>query len=130
MYIESVIDNKEQALALINWKPELLFYRDESGIAQHANKAKIESSWGIVDFFTCSYPHPRRLEPITVKLLIGANAYAVITEGGRQTDIKLSAGKSAQASLREYAQEQRQKAERALNMAALAERATDKLESE
>ena len=129
MYIETVIDTKAQALALINWKPELLFWRDDSGIAQYADKAKVESAWGIVEFFTCSHPHPRRVEPIEVRLLIGANAYAVIKEGNRQTDILLSSGKSAQASLREYAQEQRAKAERLLSMANLAERAADKLES-
>lgn len=129
MYIETVIDTKAQALALINWKPEFLFWRDESGIAQYADKAKVESAWGIVDFFTCSHPHPRRVEPIEVRLLIGANAYAVIKEGNRQTDIMLSPGRGAPASLREYATDQRERAARILALADLAERAADKLES-
>ncbi len=127
MYIETVIDTKAQALALLNWKPELLFWRDSSGIAQYATKEKVDSTWGTVEFFTCSHPNPRRIAPIEVRILIGANAYAVIKEGARQTDILLSAGKSAQASLREYANEQREKAERLLKMADLAERAADKL---
>lgn len=130
MYKESIIGTKAQALALINWKSNLLFYRDESGHAIHANKEKVESAWGLVDFFTCTYPNPRRLEPISVRMLIGANAYACITKGGRKTDILLQAGKSAQSSLREYAVEQRERAKRILEMADLAEMAADKLDSE
>lgn len=59
-----------------------------------------------------------------VSTIIGANAYAVIEgEGGRRTDIRLSPGKSAHASLREYAAEMRAEAERKLRMADMAERA-------
>lgn len=66
-----------------------------------------------------------------VRLIIGANAYAVIEQSsGRRTDIRLSPGKSAQASLREYAIEQRDRAARILNMANLAEDAARLLERE
>lgn len=59
-----------------------------------------------------------------VSTIIGANAYAVIEdENGRRTDIRLSPGKSAHASLREYAAEMRAEAERKLRMATTAERA-------
>lgn len=59
-----------------------------------------------------------------VSTIIGANAYAVIEdEDGGRTDIRLSPGKSAHASLREYAAEMRAEAERKLRMAATAERA-------
>ena len=63
-----------------------------------------------------------------VRLMIGAAAYAVIEESGRQTDIKLSPGKGAPQSLREYAAEQRERAARLLAMADKAERAADCLE--
>lgn len=65
-----------------------------------------------------------------VNLLIGANAYACISENGRKTDILLSPGKGASQSLREFAQEQRARAARIADMASLAERAADKLESD
>ena len=56
--------------------------------------------------------------------IIGANAYAVIeTEDGRRTDIRLSPGKSAHASLREYAAEKRAEASRKLRLAETAEQA-------
>ena len=58
-----------------------------------------------------------------IRIFCGANAYACITEGARKTDILLSPGKSAQASLREYAQEQRERAARIIAMADIAERA-------
>lgn len=67
---------------------------------------------------------------IDVRILVGAHAYATVTEGSRKTDFLLSAGKSAPASLREYADEQRERAQRILAMANLAERAATKLESE
>lgn len=130
MYKESIIETKDQALALINWKNNLLFYRNESGHAIHATKEKVESAWGLVDFFTCTCPNPRRLEPISVHIFIGANAYACITKGGRKTDILLQAGKSAQSSLREYAEEQRERAKRILELSDLAEMAADKLDLE
>lgn len=59
-----------------------------------------------------------------VSTIIGANAYAVIEdEDGRRTDIRLSPGRSAHASLREYAKDMRAEAKRKLRMAATAERA-------
>lgn len=59
-----------------------------------------------------------------VSTIIGANAYAVIeTEDGRRTDIRLSPGKSAHVSLREYAAEMRAEAARKLRQAETAERA-------
>ena len=130
MYIETIIDDKVQALAIVAWKPEFLFYRDANGFPLNATKAKVESAWGTVDFFTCSYPNPRRYESVSVRLLIGANAYACIMEGEKKTDILLSAGQSAQASLRDYARDQRERAERLLDLASLAERAADKLDSQ
>ena len=63
-----------------------------------------------------------------VRIFCGANAYACITESGRKTDILLAPGKSAQASLREYAQEQRERAARIIAMADIAERAAAKLD--
>ena len=64
-----------------------------------------------------------------VRIFCGANAYACITESGRKTDILLAPGKSAQASLREYAQEQRERAARLLSQADLAERAAAHLQA-
>lgn len=65
-----------------------------------------------------------------VNLLIGANAYACIEENGRKTDIKLQAGKSASASLREFAAEQMLRASKAAALADLAERAAATLDGE
>lgn len=67
---------------------------------------------------------------MNVRLFIGANAYACIEENGRKTDILLSPGKGAIASLREYAESERARALRILAMAAIADRAADCLESE
>lgn len=59
-----------------------------------------------------------------VYTIIGANAYAVIEHvDGRRTDIRLSPGKSAQVSLREYAKEMRAEAARKQSLAEIAERA-------
>ncbi len=129
MYLETVIRSKEQALVIVKNYPTFLFWRDSVGNPHNADTAKVESSWGIVEFFTCSYPTPRTGYEFDVRIIVGANAYAVINEGNRQTDILLSAGKSPQASLREYAIEQQAIATRALNMADLARRAADKLDS-
>lgn len=65
----------------------------------------------------------------SVRLLIGANAYACVTHDAGQTDIKLSAGKSAQASLREYAAECLSRANRETEKANLATLAADFLDS-
>lgn len=59
-----------------------------------------------------------------ISTIIGANAYAVIEhDDGRRTDIRLSPGKSAHASLREYAKEMRTEAARKQALAETAERA-------
>lgn len=60
---------------------------------------------------------------MNVRIFCGAHAYACIEEDGRKTDILLAPGKSAQASLREYAQEQRERAARILAMAETADKA-------
>ena len=64
-----------------------------------------------------------------VRMLIGANAYACIRENGVQHDILLSPGKSAIASLREYAAENRKQAAAQIERAERAERAALHLES-
>lgn len=58
-----------------------------------------------------------------VKLLIGANAYACIEDEGVKHDVLLSPGKSAQASLREYAADARRRVATLLEHAERAERA-------
>lgn len=60
---------------------------------------------------------------MNVSFLIGANAYACIEHNGRKTDIRLSPGKGAAQSLREYAADERKRAARILETAAIAERA-------
>jgi hypothetical protein len=66
-----------------------------------------------------------------VRLLIGANAYAVIKHGSNcQTDILLGPGKSAQTSLRAYASELRAEIARKADLAALACAAADYLDKE
>jgi hypothetical protein len=67
---------------------------------------------------------------MNVRIFIGAAAYACIEESGRKTDILLSPGKGPIASLREYAESERARALRILEMAALADRAADCLEKE
>jgi len=64
-----------------------------------------------------------------ITMLVGAHAYACIDENGRKTDILLSPGKSAQQSLREYAESERARALRILSMAEIAERAADHIDS-
>ena len=67
----------------------------------------------------------------SVKMLIGANAYAVIRhDGACQTDIRISPGKSAQAALREYARELRADIARKIEQAELACAAADYLDKE
>lgn len=78
---------------------------------------------------TYNVPVERRNLPSTVKLLIGAHAYACITKDGVKTDILLSPGRSASQSLRESADEYLIKAQRALRMAALCEEAAAILET-
>lgn len=63
------------------------------------------------------------------RILIGANAYAVITDdAGVSIDIRLSPGKSAVKSLRESAAEYKAQAERKLYLASVALTAADILE--
>lgn len=64
----------------------------------------------------------------TVQLFYGANAYAYIRESGVAHAVRLACGKSPAKSLREYAAEKRQAAERYFEDAARAERAAVILE--
>ena len=67
----------------------------------------------------------------SVRMIIGANAYAVIRHGDScQTDIRLSPGKSAQESLREYARELQAEIVRKQSLAELARAAADHLDRE
>lgn len=65
-----------------------------------------------------------------VRILVGQYAYACIEhENGAKTDIRLEPGKSAPASLRAYAAEQTERAERLAKMAGIALQAAAYLES-
>lgn len=67
----------------------------------------------------------------SVRMIIGAHAYAVIRHGDScQTDIRLSPGKSAQESLREYARELRADIAKKQALADLACAAADHLDRE
>ena len=67
----------------------------------------------------------------SVRMLIGAHGYAVIKhDDSCQTDIRLSPGKSAQASLREYARELRADIAKKQALADLACAAADHLDRE
>lgn len=63
-----------------------------------------------------------------VRIIIGQYAYACITHEAGTTDIRLEPGRSAPVSLREYAGNKRRDAERALELAELAEQAATVLE--
>ena len=126
MYKEEIITDRIRAAA--NIAPGFLFFRDGNGVPHKAEKADLDAYWGIADFFTCSYPTPRTISPITVRILVGANAYACIEQNGRKTDILLAPGRSAPQALREYAADQRERAERILSMVAVAETAAAELE--
>lgn len=64
-----------------------------------------------------------------VKIIIGAaNAYACITTPSTSLDIKLESGRSAQKSLREFANDQVERANRLTRMADLAVQAAALLE--
>jgi hypothetical protein len=65
-----------------------------------------------------------------VRILVGANAYACITDGNCSVDVLLSPGKGPAASLRETAAETRERARRDLVRADRYERAADQLERE
>lgn len=58
-----------------------------------------------------------------VNLIIGAHAYAVITECGVRFDVKLSPGRLAATALREYAEIERARAACLIENAERAERA-------
>lgn len=62
-----------------------------------------------------------------VRILCGANAYAMIQHEGGALDIKLAPGRGAQRALHEYAAEQRARAADILARADLAERAAHTL---
>ena len=65
-----------------------------------------------------------------VRLLIGANAYACITECGVRFDVKLNPGRSAKAALADYVAEQEARALVILENAARAKRAIAALEAQ
>lgn len=128
MYKEEIITDRARADALT--RHANLWVRNEAGYPLLASKNDVAALWGTVEFFACSHPTPRTIKPITVNLLIGANAYACIEANGRKTDIRLAPGKSAPASLREYAADQRERATNLIELAELAERAAKVLESD
>lgn len=65
-----------------------------------------------------------------VKILVGAQAaYACIETSNRTLDVRLSSGKSAAQSLRQYAQEEQERAAAILGRAALALQAAEVLDS-
>ncbi len=67
---------------------------------------------------------------LKVNIIVGAQyAYACIKRGGQSLDVKLSPGKSAQASLRESAKDARQTAERLIRQAETMEAAAAHIET-
>ena len=66
-------------------------------------------------------------EPLTVRLLVGANAYACITTPERSLDVLLAPGRGAAQSLRETAREYREQAARLIARAELMDCAADVL---
>lgn len=64
-----------------------------------------------------------------VSTIIGAHAYACIKTDTLSMDIRLNPGRSAHQSLMETAEEWRQKAERLLRNAELAEQAANALKA-
>lgn len=69
-------------------------------------------------------------ESLTVRLLVGANAYACIATPARSIDVLLAPGRSAAQSLRESAAEMRADAARLVARADLCERAAAELSRE
>ena len=63
-----------------------------------------------------------------MKVNIGANSYASVDQDGVMTDFRLSAGRSASTSLREYAASLRQQVKSDVDRAELADQAADMLE--
>lgn len=68
------------------------------------------------------------MKRLTVRLIIGASAYAVISHARGTLDVRLSAGRGAAASLRETAAEWRAKSDAYAARAMLAACAADVLE--
>lgn len=65
---------------------------------------------------------------IQVRTVVGAEAaYACISTTGRSLDVRLHSGRSASTSLRQLAQEEREKAQRLLRRARVMEAAADML---
>lgn len=62
------------------------------------------------------------LKNTQVRLIIGASAYACITECGVKFDIRLAPGRLAATALREYAEMERARAACLIEKAELAER--------
>lgn len=125
MYKEETVTCDARAKALI--AQNFLWHRDSQGKPHLVTSESYERLKGIATMFACSHATPRTIPPFDVKLLIGAHAYACIAMGNRKVDIRLSPGKSAPDSLREYAQEQRDRAAHMLAMAEIAERAAESL---
>lgn len=57
MYKECEISNKKQAIAQA--KLGHLFWRDSFGSVRLAGVAKVNASWGVFEFFTCTHREPR-----------------------------------------------------------------------
>lgn len=103
-----------------------------------ALRAGITPTWDAVDMkkahaecvATLAEYDAQRAPEVAARVIIGAaSAYACITAAGCVSlDVKLSAGKSASASLRESADETRERADRLLRQAAMMQAAADYLE--
>lgn len=64
MYIETVAKTKKEAIAKA--KSGFLFWRDSSGVSRVAEVSKVNSSWGIWEFFTCSHREPKGFQKVGV----------------------------------------------------------------
>ena len=70
------------------------------------------------------------MSALTVRVIVGARAYACIDDGSASLDLLLPTGKGAPAGLREVASNLRAEAERLAKRAELAEAAANMLESD
>ena len=71
-----------------------------------------------------------RRDAVSVRVMIGAHAYAVINYPGGSLDVLLAAGRSPDSSLRDSAKEMRDKAAELLRRASIIEKAADSLARE
>jgi hypothetical protein len=67
---------------------------------------------------------------MNVRILVGANAYACITHGTTSMDVRLAPGRAPSVSLRESAEELREKAKAMLHRATIMEEAADMLKQQ